>query len=208
MKRCMNYPKWLGIMFSLIAVGIFLWSVIGLKAAKGSLRYLPIEMLILGSVLLIPAIIFDSLAISLNMRKRNAMNGKRSVGVVTAKSMHRSYRSQTKICKVSFTFKADNGQSICAIVYCSSQIYALAIEGLTIPIYVNGQDAFFVDAEFEAAARGKWKNPESLARQTQVNPYQTPKKKEYYVCPYCDSKILVGMYICPNCNAKNWPDKE
>lgn len=202
MKRCMNYPKWLGIMFSLMAVGIFLWSVIGLSAAKGSLRYLPIEMLILGSVLLIPAIIFDSLAISLNMRKRNAMNGKRSVGVVTAKSMHRSYRSQTKICKVLFTFKADNGESICAIVYCSSQIYALAIEGLTIPIYVNGQDAFFVDSEFEAAARGKWEKTESLARQTLVNPYQVKEKKNYYVCEYCDSKVEEKFINCPNCGAK------
>lgn len=192
MKRVMNYPRWMGIIFlvlAFLATEFFIQWLIIMK----ELIFLPF-FIIFWIPLVFFAIFFNTRAIVYNKRKNHALEGRRKYGIITEKH-YSSNESQQKICKIEFVFKDDYNQQVTALIYVNYKMFDTLRKGMKIPVYVNGQDAFFKDEDVFAMIEEK----KAIIIEYVLN--ELDDKPKYYKCEYCDSKVEDKYLICPNCGA-------
>ena len=173
----------------LICLPILIVSLVLLSIAYSVTKHpVPLIFLILFALcipLVIIALIKTNKAIN---RRQWALLGKRSTAIVRSVTMLRDYSRKGAYKAaygyiISYKYEAESGESIIGYYQVSVSESRYFMEGESIPIYLNGDYGCFRMSDIISFRKGG-------------------NRENFFICPYCCSKVSNYDNCCPNCGAR------
>ena len=123
-------------------------------------------------------------------RTKLALAGKKSTAIVReVKPVYGGkYNTHVAGFMIHYEYKAESGEKIMRLYQVSVLDSRHFIEGNSIPIYLNGDYGCFKICD--------------ILKLEKNEKDENKNKEDFFICPYCDSRVSNSNYSCPNCGAR------
>ena len=149
--------------------------------------------IIASLIIIVPTVIgafYATIWINKTANRTNlALAGKKSTAIVReVKPVYGGkYNTHVVGFMIYYEYKAESGEKIMGLYQVSVLDSRHFIEGKSIPIYLNGDYGCFKMSDI---------------LKLEKNEEEKKNKEDFFICPYCDSRVSNSNYSCPNCGAR------